>query len=165
MPAYNRAFLTEDEKDRFTRRLSHYLEDHLHKNKITHAQAAEKLGISPNKFSQLKSGIEQGRFLTSLDYIKSLAKLENMPITEFISFLDGDKAESSSKLYSWQDKIYRALEHMGIGVRKKFADGLLAGSRDSNERAELMCRAAVAMGRLDKKALESLVEGFEKVAI
>ena len=31
MPAYNRAFLTEEEKEKFSRRLSHYLEDHTYK--------------------------------------------------------------------------------------------------------------------------------------
>ena len=163
MPAYNREFLTKDEKDKFGRRLAHYLEDHTYKNKITHAQAAEKLGISPNKFSQLKSGIEQGRFMTSLDYLKSLARLEKMPLLDFIAYLEGDDGERQDKIYGWQDKIYRALEHIGISCRKNFAEAILEASRDSSERTELMCRAAASMARLDLKALRAFVEGFEKV--
>lgn len=164
MPAYNREFLTADEKDRYSRRLTHFLEDHIHKNKLTHAQVAEKVGLSPNRFTKLKSGIEQGRFLSSLDFIKSIAQLENMSLTEFTAFLDGEKSNASGKLYSWQDKIYRALEHMGIGVRRKFSDSLLSGAKESNERAELMCRLASAASNMDKKALKSLVEGYERLA-
>ena len=163
MPAYNRAFLTEEEKEKFSRRLSHYLEDHTYKHRITHADAAKKLGISQNKFSQLKSGIEQGRFLTSLDYLKSLAKLENLEILDFIAYLEGDDGKQPDKRYSWQDKIYRALEHIGITCRKRFADALLVASRESGERAELMCRAATAMSQMDLKALEGFVKGFEKL--
>ena len=164
MPAYNRAFLSPDEKEKFSRRLSHYLEDHTYKNRITHAEAAKKMGISQNKFSQLKSGVEQGRFMTSLDYLKSLAQLENMHLPEFISYLDGNESQTPDKKYDWQDKIYRALEHIGIPARKRFADAMINTSRESGDKVELLCRALSAMSKMDVKALEGFVNGFEKLS-
>jgi hypothetical protein len=163
MPAYNRSFLTADEKEKYGRRLSHYLEDYCHKNKITHNQAAEKLGIASTKFSQLKSGSEQGRFLTSLDYIKSLAGLDGMTIPEFLIYLDGKSNQDPKMRYSWQDKIYKALEPISISHRKKFADACTMATKDSTERVELMCRLATAVAGKNLKALEALVEAMEKI--
>src|SRR3989338_8021996 len=151
MPSYNRSFLTEEEKEKYSRRLSHYLEDYCFKNEITHYQAAEKLGISANKFSQLKSGGEQGRFLTSLDYLKSLAALDGMTVPEFLIYLDGKSNQDSKIRYSWQDKIYKALEPIGISTRKKFAEACLMATSESTERTELMCRLATAVARKNLK--------------
>ncbi len=163
MPAYNRAFLTEDEKEKYGRRLSHYLEDYCYKNEVTHFQAAEKLGISPNKFSQLKSGGEQGRFITSLDYLKSLAGLDGMSLAEFLIYLDG-KGNLDTKLrYSWQDKIYKALEPISISYRKKFVDACSMATKDATKRVELMCRLSTAVAGKDLGGLEALVEAMERM--
>lgn len=165
MPAYMRTFLNEEEKAKYGRRLSHYLEDHTYKNKITHVDAAKKLGISSNKFSQLKSGGEQGRFITSLDYLKSLANLEGMSLPEFLSYIEGEEAEEpvSRKHYTWEDQIYKALESISIHYRKKFVSVLTSASQDSEERVELLCRLAAAMGQKDMKALRSFVDAMERI--
>ena len=163
MPAYNRSFLTEDEKEKYGRRLSHYLEDFCYKNQVTHSQAAEKLGISPNKFSQLKSGGEQGRFITSLDYLKSLASLDGMNLAEFLIYLDGKGNLDSKVRYSWQDQIYKALEPISISHRKKFAEACSTATKDATKRVELMCRLATAVAGKDLGGLEALVEAMEKL--
>ena len=161
MPSYGRSFLKEEEKDKYSRRLSHFLEDYCYRNKVTHNQAAEKLGISSNKFSQLKSGGEQGRYLSSLDYLKSLANLEGMTLTEFIAYLDGDTQQARPN-YSWQDMIYKALEVVSIVTRRKFAEACARVAGDS-ERTEVMLRAATAMETKNIEAVKALVEGLEKL--
>lgn len=164
MPSYNRSFLKEEERERFGRRLTHYLEDHTYRNKITHAEAAKKLGISANKFSQLKSGGEQGRFLTSLDYLKSLASLEGMSLPDFLNYIEGNDKEVSAKKYSWADKIIKALEPISISIRRKFADACTKASTEKNDRVELMCQLATAMADKDIEALRSMVDAIERMS-
>lgn len=165
MPSYNRSFLKEEEKERLGRRLSHYLEDYLYRNKVTHANAAKRLQISPNKFTQLKSGGEQGRFLTSMDYLKSLANLQGISVAEFVTYLEGknEKADPKTK-YTWLDKIYKALEQISISHRRKYADAISNASLNDNDRVELMCRLATAVEGMEIKALRSIVDGFERIS-
>src|SRR5689334_7739643 len=108
MPAYKRTFLKEGEKKKYSRRLTHYLEDYTYRNKITHNEAAKKLGISSNKFSQLKSGGEQGRFLSSLDYLKSIAVLDDLSLPEFIKYIEGEdnNPDTVRQRLSWEEKLY-----------------------------------------------------------
>ena len=163
MPAYNRSFLTAEEREKYGRRLSHYLEDYCYKNKLTHNQVAEKLGIASTKFSQLKSGSEQGRYLSSLDYLKSLAGLDGMTIPEFLIYLDGKSSQDPKLKYSWQDKVYKALEPIAISHRKKFADACIQATKEGTQRVELMCRLATAVAGKNLKALEALVEAMEHI--
>lgn len=164
MPAYNRSFLNEEEKERYGRRLTHFLEDYTFRHKLTHAAAAKKLGISTNKFSQLKSGGEQGRFLTSLDYLKSIANLDGLSLPDFIDYIEGlENKESPAKKYSWADKIYRALESMSLLHRGKFVDAMQKAASRDNERLELICRLSTAVADKDIKVLRGLVEAMENL--
>ena len=76
---------------------------------MTYSQAAEKLAIASTKFTQLKNSDKQGPFLSSLDYIKSLAILDRMIIPEFLIYLYVKSAQDPKLQYSWQDKIYKDL--------------------------------------------------------
>lgn len=162
MPSYKKTFLSEDEKERLGRHLTYYLEDYTYKNGITHNEAAKILGISSNKFSQLKSGGEQGRFLSSLDYLKALADLDNMTLNEFLSYLEGENSAPPKRQYGWQEKIYNALENVSITIRKKFADSMAKKGKDS-DRAELICRLVTASDKLDSKSLEPLIKMLENL--
>lgn len=164
MPTYRKTFLTEDQKEKYGRRLSHYLEDYCHRFKVTHAKAAEQLGLSTNKFTQLKSGGEQGRFLSSLDYLQSIASLTGMPVEEFVTYLRGTSApKPTGKRYNWQDKIYKGLEHASISIRRRFADICLQLGTQDSDKLEQLLRIVNALSEKDAEALESLADAVEKM--
>lgn len=162
MPIYGKSALSEEEKERLGRRLTFFLEEYIYHNKITSIEAAHRLGITPHKFSLLKNGGDQGRFITSMDYLKGLAKLDDLEMPEFMAFLeekDLDKVKATN--YSWDEKIYKALEGVSIPLRKQFAQEM-ESSKETNPRlAEMVCRFGRAASKVDPVSIEKMIEIIE----
>lgn len=159
MPIYGRSALTEEEKQKLSQRLTYYIEEYLHNNRISSIEAANRLGIGPNKFSLLKNGGDHGRFLTSLDYLMGLAKLEDMELPDFMAFLlEKDLKKAKIANYSWNEKIYSSLEGLSIPLRKQFADEMILASEKDSELVELVARFGKLINNVDKAVLEKLVE-------
>lgn len=165
MPIYKTTCLSEKEKTKIGQRLGQYLEEYITNNNLSVTQAAENLGISPNKFSGLKGGFHNGRLLTSLDYLKSLAKLEDWELYEFIAYLESKNLNAvKEQSYTWDEQIYKALENISLTTRKKFCDKLQElHKKKEKERIELMCRISTSVASINIEALRLLVEGIEKL--
>lgn len=163
MPTYTNYALTDDEKIKYGERLTHYIEEFLYHKKVQVTEGAKLLGISTTKFSQLKCGWDQGRFLTSMDYLTKLAKLENMDIADFVSYIKGRDSDKTKFVnYTWNEKIYKALEPACIMYRKEFADSLeKAASEVEQKRIELMLRLVTGVDDKGLEALEHMVKDVE----
>lgn len=164
MPIYGKPALTEEEKIRLGRRLTYYLEEYIYHHKVTAVETAKRLGVTANKFSLLKGGQEQGRFISSLDYLKGLAKLEDMELVDFMAFLeerDLDKVRTRS--YTWDEQIYKSLDPIGIHPRKQFANKLEEAAQDKkSSKVELVIELATALLEVcNEESLKGLLAGFK----
>ena len=79
--------LSKTQQKNLQRRLSHFLRHHQQKNDLLLKDVAKKLDYTPPKFADLcRSDKPHGRFISSLDFLKSLADLEKLSIGQLVTF-------------------------------------------------------------------------------
>lgn len=131
MPVYRKTFISNKDKDRFKRRLSTYLQNFVETNEIPSKMVADQLGMLDNVFSGLKNntGVAASRFISSIDYLKGLASLEQMSLQDFITFIENKTSNSGGKYISIQH-LTEAFEWVSLTQRSLFISNMLAASRE-----------------------------------
>lgn len=164
--------LTDQQKKKFQRRLSHYFRDFRYRNDLLSKDVAKILGYTPEKFYDLESEWKlHGRFLNSLDFLSTLASLENKSVTEFVSYLEGKQDRSESEggpdlnrtLYAWEKLLLEAFDPMSIVIRKEFIDICKESVADGKEKLESLIELANALKDKDAKAIKALTETLQKL--
>jgi transcriptional regulator with XRE-family HTH domain len=84
-------YFTDHKSKLLQRRLSHYLRNYRIQNKIQSKEMAERFNITASKYSILESEKKpHGRFINSIAFIDSMAKLEGISLPDFIKYLEGE---------------------------------------------------------------------------
>lgn len=161
--------LTETQKNQFQRRLSHFFRDHRYRNDLEPKDVAKKLRYdSVARYSTLESeNIPYPRFVTSLDFLASIAALEGMCVSDFVSYLEGKQADDQPRLAGrnlakWEQVLLDAFAPIAIGVRREFANFCkeTVNSRDK-KKLEMIIEIANILHGKDEKAIEALRNALE----
>ena len=163
--------LTEHQQLKYQRRLSSYLKDYEYKNNLQAKDVAEKIDISPQKFSYVKSDKKPyGKFINALDYMAKLGNLEEMSIGEFVEYLEGkrDKDEhdkaAGNKIYGWQRDLLQAFEPLTVKIRSEFVDLCKQSSKQGKRKMEALLAIVNILKDKDIEAIESLRETLAKLS-
>ncbi len=162
-------FLTEHQQLKFQRRLSHYLKDYEYKNNVYAKDVAEKIDISPQKFSYIKSDkIPYPKFVNSLDYLAKLANLKQMSVAEFVKYLEGDQdtdeeIESERKRSNWEKLLIASFEPLTSKNRLKLIELCKESLRDGKRKLEALIEIINVLQNKDVEAIESLRDSLKKL--
>ena len=165
---YDRGGVSEPEKKKFQRRLSHYLKDYRYRNDLRAADVAEKMGYAVPKYSELESEVKpHGRYINSLDFLAALASLDDMSVAEFVSYLDPrTKIERKEEklLYSWEKNIMVAFTSIAIGVSLKFSEVCKTSIKEGKQKLEALIRIVNMLANRDLKTIEALEKAISKLS-
>lgn len=160
-------FLTEHQQLKFQRRLSHYLNDYQYRNKIPAKEVAEKIDISPQKFSYVKSEkVPYPRFINCLDYLAKLGNLKQMSVTEFVEYLEGrgrDEDETEVKVSEWNKTLIESFEPLTSKTRIRFLELCKKSLRDGKRRMEALIDIANILQDKDIEAIETFRDALKKI--
>lgn len=169
MPIYADSVYNEDEKSEMGKKLTFYLEEFLFHNQLSVNDGAKFLNMTPIKFTQLKNGHGQGRYQSSMDYLKSLAQLQKMELSEFVALMEGKSTSEATKkskkeLYAWDVIVFKALEGAPLVYRKNFVDVLnkLTGKKEG-KLVGLLCRIGAAAGKFGEASMEGIALMLERL--
>ena len=138
MPLVHKNKITITDQKKFQRRLSHYLRDYAGKKGLLLKEVAQKIGYSEAKFAALTRADEpHGRFITSLDFLKALASLEKLSISDFISLLEGGPKITLKDSNDKDELIVKAFKSLKASKRKKFIEFLAKSNLISSSEREL----------------------------
>ena len=163
--------LTDTQKKRFQRRLSHYFKDHKYRNGVDSKKIAKQLGYdSITRFYGLESeNIPFPKFINALDFLASLANIDNMRVGEFVSYLEGDverfkgdqPADLGRNLHEWERTIIEAFDAISMLVRKDFIELCKEVEKDGKKKLQVLLQIVNILKNKDVKALESLRDGLQ----
>lgn len=153
---------------KYQRRLSSYLYDYEYRHKVTAKEVAEKIGISSQKFSYVKSETKPyGRFINSIDLFTRLANLENMSVVEFFEYIEGQREKDNapsqtSKVYNWQKILINAFEPIKTAIRIPFIDFCKKSAHEGKEKLELLLEIVNILQTKDYEAIKSFRDLLKK---
>ncbi|MCB9229696.1 MAG: hypothetical protein H6618_08805 [Deltaproteobacteria bacterium] len=161
--------LTDSQKKKFQGRLAHFFRDHRYRNHLEPKDVAHKLGYaSVARYSTLESeNIPYPRFVTSLDFLSSIAALEGMCVGDFVCYLEGkqesDRPRSAGRaLTKWEQALLDAFAPVSIGIRRAFTNFCkeTVESRDK-KKLEMILEIANILHGKDEKAVEALLNALQ----
>ena len=164
--------LTDFQRRRYQKRLSHYFKEIKHRNGLQSKDLADSLGYTPPKFSLLESDTKpHGRFINSLDFLAGIASLENMSLFDFISYLEGKAdrfldekpGDLNRPLYTWEKKMLEAFDVISIKTRREFVDICQNVPKEGKERLELLVKVINALKDKNIDGISSLLETINKL--
>lgn len=161
-------FLTEHQQLKFQRRLSHYLNDYEYKNKVQAKEVAEKIDISPQKFSYVKSDkVPYPRFINSLDYLAKLGDLKQMSVTEFVEYLEGRDKDNGEdvevKPSQWNKTMIEAFEPLTSSTRVQFLELCKKSLRDGKRKMEALIEVVNILHHKNTESIEALRDALKKL--
>lgn len=163
---YKKKVLTDTQKKKYQRRLSHFFRDIKYRHSLQSKDLAEALEYTPQKFSVLESETKpHGRFTNSLEFLYSIASLDELSLSEFIFFIDGDtsrfKGVNSNlkrQMQEWEKEIVRSFSTLPLKTLRNFIDIVCKDSSTSNNlKLEKLIGLVIEMYELEEEALSGLL--------
>ncbi len=164
--------LIELQKKKFQRRLSRFFKEFKYRNGLLSKDVAEILGYTAPKFYEMESDRKpHGRFINSLDFLASIASLENMGLSEFVNYLEGKEdrfeGEESSvlnrKLYAWEKTVLEAFDPLSVMVRKEFVELCKDAAGEGKAKLEVLLELVNVLKGKDIESLRSLCDALQKL--
>ncbi len=164
---FKKQSLTDQQKKKFQRRLSHFFRDYRYRNGLMSKDVAKILGYTPPKFYDLESESRpHGRFINSLDFLATIAALESKTLSEFVAYLEGkqDRFEEEEgtdlirKLYAWEKALLEAFDPLSTVIRKEFVEFCKKSSTEGKEKLELMIELMNELQSKDDNTIKTLLE-------
>ena len=160
--------LSEEQKQKFQQKISHYLKGYRLRNNLTGEDLAGIMGLSIATFRALEGSKPAGRMVNSLDFLASLYSLEEgMSLADFAIYLDsserGTVSEGSSlhrKLFPWEKHLLGAFDKLGMLLRREFVNDICI-----NEPLEKYVELILKLKKLDDsefKVIEDMVDTILK---
>lgn len=167
-----RTSLTDHQKKKFQRRLSHYFADFRYRNNLLSKDVAEILGYTPPKFYEMESEKKpHGRFINCLDFLATLAALESKSVSEFVSYLEGKQdrfenegTELNRGLFSWEKLLLEAFDPISIVMRKEFLEICKESVAEGKEKLESLIELVNTLKDKDANTIKSLTEVLQKLS-
>jgi len=123
----NKSYLTEEQKNHYQKRISHFLKGHRMRHNLTGEELAKIMGLSIATFRALEGKKPVGRMINSIEFLASLYSHENMSLSEFCIYLDkttqgslSDDLKLERKLFPWEKYILDAFEVVSMLYRREF---------------------------------------------
>jgi len=152
----------------YQRQLSNFLKTYRAKQGLLAKDVAEDIGYTPARYGQLESeSTPQTRFASSLEFLYTISSLDNMSISEFIIFLEGeqdrlnDLGQLKRELYQWEHKALKPLDAINRDLRDDYIEGL---SSLISSKTELVLKLCTLATGLDDKVLQKFISLFEELA-
>ena len=132
-------YLSEEKVRFYEKRLNHYLSSYRNQNKLTNEAMAKKLGYSVDHYRKLESGAtSEGKFISCMDYLTSLAKISDMSLEQFIMYLNNKELVTDEnktpkrELFNWEIKILALFANIDMGLRSKFISFFYSNELEEN---------------------------------
>lgn len=155
--------LTKTQKKNLQRRLSHFLRHHQQKNDLLLKDVAKKLDYTPPKFADLcRSDKPHGRFISSLDFLKSLADLEKLSIGQLVTFLEEGEQQNTERTDK-DELLIKAFKVLKASHRKELNEFLNKSNRVNTQERELFRELLEVLMILIKKNDLSKVKAIKEM--
>jgi hypothetical protein len=157
--------LTDHQKKKYQQKLSHFLKGIKYRNGLLSKELAEIMGYTAPKFYEMESDSKpHGRFINSLDFLSSIASLENMSLTDFAGYLEGkqdrfedeEASELNRKLYSWEKTVLEAMDPLSMIVRREFVEFCKESTAEGKTKLEVLLEVVNLLKEKDLEAIKSL---------
>ncbi len=150
----------------YQRRLSNYLRTFRFRNNISSKGMAVKLDYASSRYSRLESeSIPFDRFISSVDFLKTLADIEGLSFSEFATMLEGSQGKEKNKSSKWKSKLVDIFENIGSKTMRGFLAVANTDSKQEKEELELAIELYVRLknGKLSSEAFKSLVRIMQEL--
>lgn len=164
---YKKQTLTETQKKKYQRRLSHFFKDLKYKNSLQSKDIAEELEYTPQKFSALESESKpHGRFINSLEFLHTIACLDDLTLSEFVFFIDGDTSRFNGvengmkrEIRGWEKELIRSFSLIPLKILRNFIDNICVEAANLNSiKFSQMVEILLEMQKIDEKGIASLLQ-------
>jgi transcriptional regulator with XRE-family HTH domain len=158
---------TEAKAKKTQKRFAHYLRGYRKRSGLTQKDFSAQLGYTELHYRKLESESPDNTLVKSFDTLLFFAKLQNMTMVDFASYIDQKPIETRNELFPWEKTLLEAFSCLDVESRMAFVHGLCAKttkdkSKDLKDTVDLAVKLKELFSPEQLEKVLELVATFKK---
>lgn len=123
---------------------------------------SKNLGYASSRYSRLESeNIPYERFISSLEFLKMLAEVKKMSLSEFVLYLEGNDFKSNETLSKTDKSIINLFENISSRIMRNFLK--VASTENKKEKESLESILNLYLKLKNKKLSEKSISALDQI--
>lgn len=156
--------MNEQQKQKIQNQLRQFLKDYRKITNLSAEKTAKILGVEIATYRILEGKKPANRVISVLDYLKKMADLNKMALSDFINYLEmTDQSTQGSKnikngLSKWEHDLLDKFACLNIPLRNQFMTSLMKKTKEEVDEIITCITQIVSLSESKRRALFTLIK-------